>query len=66
MKKSGALQAPPRRAASLTAAAMVHFMYDDHQIHAKIANDNAKNTTPGWVDSFICHYLIGWIVKKKF
>ena len=45
MQKSGALQAPPRRAASLTAAAMVHFMYDEQQVPAK-TNNNAKNT-PG-------------------
>ena len=45
MQKSGALQAPPRRAASLTAAAMVHFMYDEQQVPAK-TNNTAKNT-PG-------------------
>ena len=49
MQKSGALQAPPRRAASLTAAAMVHFMYDNEQVPAKPGNiNNAKNTaSPG-------------------
>merc|ERR1712008_644209 len=49
MQKSGALQAPPRRAASLSAAAMVHFMYDNEQVPAKTGNlNNAKNTaSPG-------------------
>ena len=46
MQKSGALQAPPRRAASLTAAAMVHFMYDEQQLHPTNSTAvNAKNTT---------------------
>merc|ERR1711899_14763 len=46
MQKSGALQAPPRRAASLTAAAMVHFMYDEQQLQpTKPTNIIAKNTS---------------------
>ena len=49
IQKSGALQAPPRLAASLFAAAMVHFMYDNEQVPAKPGNlNNAKNTaSPG-------------------
>ena len=54
MQKSGFWGAPPRRAASLNAAAMVHFMYDNEQIQPKMAiSPPTKATTSGVVGNAV-------------
>ena len=54
MQKSGFWGAPPRRAASLNAAAMVHFMYDNEQIQPKMAiSPPTKATTSGLVGNAV-------------